>query len=334
MTHRGRALTLTLTLVTMGALVSACSDQGSSSTEPGSSAPTSTAPATPASAPTPATRRNAREIVEDNESILELAYVRRDRSDIEVRTMWRVPCPGDSCRKHAVVTSSDGFENAEYSRGGQVAMLKLVNPPRPLGVRRHEQCVQVSTGVDLCDNNSVARWTANGGRTWQRRSFAHMGLLSWPTPSLAPDTLAIVFGGDGATLFPFERVARSTNAGATWTNFELPRLDNERAYSSGHVVTSEGRLLALLDHFSDDRAGRPSDRWHGLYASDRFDWSSYTPMDPEFSPELAATPQGWSPIVSLQASSDPDPVIWVTTWDRLLYVSTDDGARFRQIPAR
>jgi hypothetical protein len=49
---------------------------------------------------------------------------------------------------------------------------------------------------------------------------------------------------------------------------------------------------------------------------------------------LHEAPKHWSPIVSLQASAAPDPVIWVTTWDRLLYVSADDGRSFRQIPAR
>jgi hypothetical protein len=159
-------------------------------------------------------------------------------------------------------------------------------------------------------------------------------LLASPVTALRTGTLAVQWGGDGATLFPFERVSRSTDSGGTWSTVDVVRPDGVMPYSSGSVVLSDGRLISLLDNWSDDRRGKPSDRVHGIYASNGSDWSTYRPLASVFRPALHDEPKHWSAIDSLRASADPDPVIWVTTWDKLLYVSTDDGQSFRQIRAR
>jgi hypothetical protein len=159
-------------------------------------------------------------------------------------------------------------------------------------------------------------------------------LLPWPARSLQPGTIAIAGGGDGATLFPFQRVVRSTDAGATWRRFDVPLFDGERGYSAGHVVATDGRLLVLLDHFSGDRPHRPSARHHGLWSSRGPDWASYRPVRVRLAPDQEPAPDGWSPVASLSASADPDPVLWVTTWDHRAYVSTDQARSFQEVRVR
>ncbi len=126
----------------------------------------------------------------------------------------------------------------------------------------------------------------------------------------------------------------SRDGGSSWERFDVPRFDGEMAYTSGLVVTRGGRLLALLDHFSDDRPNRPSERHHGLWASAGTDWSTYDPLRSRMTPRPTPSPGGWPAIVSLGSSADPDPLIWVTTWDHRVYVSTDDAVTFREIAAR
>jgi len=152
--------------------------------------------------------------------------------------------------------------------------------------------------------------------------------------SLSADLFAVTGGSDGATLYPFERIVRSLDGGATWTRFNAPLFTDERGFNSGAIVAADGRLLVLLTEFADDGRGLPTEHHRGLYASAGRNWSTYRPLVPRFSPALAETRKRRPPIVSVGASSEPDPVIWVTTWDRRLYVSTDDGASFREIPAR
>lgn len=158
-------------------------------------------------------------------------------------------------------------------------------------------------------------------------------LLQLQVPSLDGATRVVIGGGDGATLLPFERVARSEEYG-DWTVQPLPLFSGERAYVSGAVTLSDGRLVALLDHFSDDRGGHPANRNHGLWVSDGEDLSSYAPMVPRFVPALTQNPDGWSAVVTLDATTAPDPVVWVTTWDQRLYVSRDGMRTFREVAAR
>ena len=79
------------------------------------------------------------------------------------------------------------------------------------------------------------------------------------------------------------------------------------------LVTGDGRLVAILEHFSDDRPNRPSARRHGLWTSVGSDWSSYLPLRAPMSPPPEPAADGWSTFVSIEASADPNPVIWMTT---------------------
>jgi len=99
-------------------------------------------------------------------------------------------------------------------------------------------------------------------------------------------------------------------------------------------VLSDGRVLSLLADWSDDRPARAGNRHHGLGASDGSDWATYTPMEPRFSPPLTEPADGSPSLVALSASVDPDPVLWVQTWDQRVYVSTDDAAGFTEVAVR
>jgi hypothetical protein len=164
------------------------------------------------------------------------------------------------------------------------------------------------------------------------------GLLATEAVSLASGLSeglrAFVLGGDGATLFPFERTMRSTDGGDTWTASDVPMTHGQRAYVTGQVVLSDRRLLVLLANWSGDRGGRPSALHHGLWISDGQNWGHFAPWKPRFTPGLEPTERGWSPLQSLGAStSDTGGVIWVLTANKL-YVSVDEAQTFGAIPAR
>ncbi len=71
---------------------------------------------------------------------------------------------------------------------------------------------------------------------------------------------------------------------------------------------------------ADLPSGKQSSRHHGLWVSDDDNWASYTPVEPVFSPPLTKPPSGTTSLFVLSASVDPDPVIWVQTWDHQVYV--------------
>ena len=268
-------------------------------------------------------------------------FVRRQDGRLEVTAVWACDQNGDCPRRRAIAHSTDGFATADYSSGGGTRRLQAaLAPARPAKAGRYASCAATAEGAQLClggpaDGVMTVRWTRDGGASWQAHDFMERpNLIAAPITALRTGTLAVQWGGDGATLFPFERVSRSTDSGRTWSTVDVVRPDGVMPYTSGSVVLSDGRLVSLLDSWSDDGRGKPSDRPHGLYASNGSDWSSYRPMRSVFRPALHEAPKRQSPIDSLQASADPDPVIWVTTWDKLLYVSTDDGQSFRQVRAR
>lgn len=262
--------------------------------------------------------------------------VARSGGSFDVTGMWLLRRPHQRHPWSALAESGDGFRTGRYVGGSYRQLQPAAQRDIPDGAEEYEACSSIAGGADLCFDydRTQAAWTFDHGSSWTEAELDLGHLLPSTTESVAPDVFAVVGGGDGATLFPFERVVRSVDAGRSWQRFDLPLFDGERAYTSGDVVTSDGRLVTLLDHFSDDRAGRPGRRHHGLWTSAGDDWASYRPLRPRLTPQPQPSPDGWSTITSLAASSDPDPVIWVTTWDHRLYVSTDDARSFREIPAR
>lgn len=164
------------------------------------------------------------------------------------------------------------------------------------------------------------------------------GLMVNEIVSLQPQVSALVGGGDGATLFPFQKVARSSDDGATWTTYDVPEIGGERAFTSGEVVLPDRRLLVLLGSWSGDRRNHPGQQHHGLWMSTGHDWSTYRPVQPVFKPTLRPPPGGWlaawSSLDSLWASSTDGGVIWAQTWDNRLYASIDGARSFAEVPAR
>lgn len=208
--------------------------------------------------------------------------------------------PSQGRARRVIATSSDGFRTASYQRWTRkawYAQIPFEEHPEP----------GPATG----------------------------GLMSSPVTSLRPGTLGYVLGADGATLFPFARTARSTDDGRTWTTFEVSKVDGEQAFVNGVVVLADGRLLVSLNNWSGDKRGRPSKVHHGLWISDGDDWGTFAPYEPTFSPTLEATIQEWPAYQSLAATRSPSgPAIWTSSPEGLLYVSTDDGYTFTEIPAR
>jgi hypothetical protein len=252
---------------------------------------------TPSAAATP--EPSLEEYVAEPDAVLSGARVRRTDDGFLVVASWIVERPGRRA-KRILVTSDDGFRTATYEKYTQkrfFARIPFPDHPEP-------------------DPPSD-------------------GLLVSPTTSLVPGTAARVLGGDGATLFPFERTARSTDGGRTWTTFDVDEVDGQRAYVTGSVVLADGRQLVNLTNWSGDRRHRPSKVHHGLWISDGDDWGSFAPYEPPFDPPIDKKPQEWPAYSSLEATVSPSgSVIWTSLPDGQLYVSTDDGVTFTRIPAR
>jgi hypothetical protein len=221
--------------------------------------------------------------------------------DLHVVSWWRLHLDRWRTRQ-AIATSDDGFATAAYEGWTQKGFYGATSAP------------------DLPEPPAAEN------------------LLAWSLPSLVESpsegTMAYALGGDGATLFPFEQTARSTDGGESWTTYDVERVDDEVAYLNGGVVLSDGRLLVLLGNWSNDRPHRPSSIHHGLWVSEGDDWGRYAPWEPTYSPPLEATADGWHPVTSLEATWWRREVIWSITSSGLLYVSTDDARTFTVIPAR
>ena len=249
---------------------------------------------------TPTTRPTLKQIVHDAKSTLYAVDVHRDAEGYTVSAWWALA--RENKVYGAIVTSDDRFESAHYERGGWAIWAKhqplTKNVPAP--------------GIE-----------------------AFRGLLASPVKSLDPDTRAFVAGGDGATLLPFEAVARSRDGG-DWEAYVVPKTHGDRAYDEGDLVLPDGRLLVLLDAWSSDRGWtRPGPEYHGLWISAGDDWASYTPYRPTFAPALRASDAvnriEAQPSASGQAHRG---LVVATTRDNTLYVSTDGAKSFHRIRAR
>jgi hypothetical protein len=267
--------------------------------DPNRAEPTSTPSSTSRSSAEATLEPTLEEYVADPDAVLTGARVRRTEDGFLVVANWIVERPGRRA-KRILVTSEDGFRTASYeryTRNGFFAQIPFAEHPEP-------------------DPPSD-------------------GLLVSPVTSLLPGTAARVLGGDGATLFPFQRTARSIDGGRTWTMFEVDEVDDERGYVTGGVVLADGRQLVNLTNWSGDRRNRPSKVHHGLWISDGGDWGSFAPYEPPFDPPIEQKPQEWPAYSSLDATTSPaGSVIWTSSAEGLLYVSTDDAKTFTAIPAR
>ncbi len=262
-------------------------------------------------------------------------YVRRTGSSYETRSLWGAACDHFECAPAVLVATSDSSATDRYRVGSYERLQRGIWPPKPPGAPAVGGCATSVGDVTICvANDGALTRTDDAGSTWQTAAYPFVdGLMAVPLVSLAPGVHAVVGGGDGATLFPFEQVSRLWS----WDDvgvFRVEHPDGVMGYSSGSVVLSDARILTLLADWSDDTLKRPSPRHHGLWASDGENWATYAPTEPAFSPPLVDPPDGESPLTTVSASVDPDPVIWVQTWDHRVYVSTDDAATFTEIRIR
>jgi hypothetical protein len=120
----------------------------------------------------------------------------------------------------------------------------------------------------------------DGGKTWSGRPIPHVRQgreLVWPLPTAHDGAQAVLVGGDGATLFPWDRVLRTPN-GRAWTAYEGPH--DPTGYVGFGVVLPDRRLLLGVDAWSDEPLGpvpRPGSRPVGWYAA--ADWAHLEPVD-------------------------------------------------------
>jgi hypothetical protein len=173
-------------------------------------------------------------------------------------------------------------------------------------------------------------WSDDGGATWQ-----HLPLHLRPgselpelIPTASDDVHAVLVGSDGATLFPWVRVLKSTD-GRAWT--ACPPPDGPTAYVDSPVVLPDGRLQLDVEGWSEQRAGEPAPRAVGLYAGD--DWSAPQPV-------TLGAPFGASPDRALMnildlAVTARSVTVYAQTDDRTtVYASTDGGSTWQQVAAR
>lgn len=239
-------------------------------------------------------------MVHDPKAMLYAADLAPGSDGLTVTTWWTLR-RGDKSYA-AIASSNDRFETAAYERGTWPSWAKQ----QPLTTQ------EPGPAID-----------------------AFRGLITARVKSLAPGIEAVVAGGDGATLLPFGAVARSADGG-DWESYVVPLTHGDQAYTAGSVVLPDGRLLVLLDAWSSDRGWtRPGPEHHGLWVSARRDWARYTPYRPPFSPKLAASDRIASidarPGVSRRA---PHGLLFATTRENRLYVSTDGAHTFHEVRAR
>ena len=294
---------------------------------------TTTPPSTLPSAPAPSALEDPAALVQGADELFG-TYVRRTGSSYSVRSLWAAGCDHFECAP-AILVISDPPAAPRYRVGSYNRLQRGIWAPRPPGAPAIGSCAAGVGDVATCvANDGALTRTYDAGRTWQPVAYPFTDdLLAGPIVSLAARVDAVVGGGDGATLFPFEQVAR-WRSGDDVRTYRVDHPDGVMGYSSGSVVLSDGRLLTLLADWSDGTLKRPNGRHHGLWGSHGEDWAAYAPTEPVFSPPLVAPPRGKSPLTSLAASADPDPVVWVQTWDLKVYVSTDGAATFTELVTR
>jgi hypothetical protein len=292
------------------ACLAACSSAptGSPTTAPSTPPPATAISGSPVAdeAPSRPARWSRERVVQSRSSYLLVSRVERTSDGLRVMTAWS--CGDPRCgRQRAIAVGTDGFRTARYLRWTRQSYDELFGPARlpPDGLEDDGRMAQpvVSLAVEA-DRHQVA-----------------------------------TLGSDGATLYPFEAVARSADAGRTWTTREVER-GEAMPYVSGNIVLPDGRMLALIGNWSSDRRRGPGPEHHGLWVSTDPDLTRYTPYEPSLDPqpappdpELVPPLAGPSPFVAMDASAQHGGIIWLQSWDARLWVS-EDGNGFREIPAR
>lgn len=163
-------------------------------------------------------------------------------------------------------------------------------------------------------------------------------------PSTAPNVMAVVQGGDGATLFQFDTVHRSTDAGATWQAFDRPRLlqppdstdgpTGDEASMMWSLLAPDGSLLVNIDGWPGQQDGASSDHFVGLYTTRGADWSELLPLSSLPSSSHPERPSGFR-LGDYTVTGSGRLQLWVHDNGQRLYQSPGlHEAGWAEVPAR
>jgi hypothetical protein len=193
--------------------------------------------------------------------------------------------------------------------------------------------------VDTSHAQEVVVTSDDGGATWgggaALPSSPHAIYQS--IPSTDPGVLAWLVGSDGATLFPFDEVLRSTDGGVTFDSTMMART-TDTAYVSFGLVLPDSSLLVSLDAWSDDRISKPGRHHHGLYRSAGTDWADLTPVESRYprGTDLELLQSSPPTIMDWAVGNGGDVVLWA--WapgiNTPMMVSTDSGRTWTESAAR
>ncbi|UPK76060.1 hypothetical protein MU582_05310 [Nocardioidaceae bacterium SCSIO 66511] len=187
-------------------------------------------------------------------------------------------------------------------------------------------------GIAYTNGNSAvwhAVWSDDGGQTWgQHQLPTRAGGMFMVADSAEPDTIAVVEGADGATLFPFVAVHVSRDDGATWQR--LPALGGNgripKAIVDWAFVRSDGALLTQVDWNGDAPPAYPPS---GLVISAGPDWSKTRPADAG----LPGARADGAHLFQTVPSGGRDVDLYTTASARA-YASADGGETWQETPAR
>jgi hypothetical protein len=121
---------------------------------------------------------------------------------------------------------------------------------------------------------SVA-WSDDGGASWHEHELTSNDRSMFELVPTAGDTMAVLVGSDGATVFPFDGVVQGTRSGASWRS--IPQPGPPVASTDGGVVLPDGRLAVALAGLVRSSVGP---HLAGLYLSAGGDWSTFTRVEP------------------------------------------------------
>lgn len=122
-------------------------------------------------------------------------------------------------------------------------------------------------------------WSDDGGTTWSRTPLdTNRNPLTVGAASAVGRPLAVLEGGDGATLFPLIATHRSVDRGKVFQRLPLFPDQAARAYGQNAGVLPDGRLLLNVEAWSDDQRGGVHRRPVGLYVSNGTDWTDLRPL--------------------------------------------------------
>lgn len=191
------------------------------------------------------------------------------------------PAPASPVRAGEVVTRWNGFGADDFVAVDPAsgAAHRVAVPGRLVELQGDRSGRLQGLSDYGSDRAPVFFWSDDGGASWHDHRLTSTGRQLFRLVPTAADTMAVLVGGDGATLFPFGAVQRGTRDGATWEGF--PQDSPPSAFVDGGAVLPDGRLLVRLEQAEEQfHAGTGSEPRTGLYVSDGADWGSFARLDP------------------------------------------------------